>query len=233
MNLQRIVDVTSAYYSSGPRLTAGMKVGSLGKRPEQLLELFEFEACPFCRKVRETLSFLDLDAIIYPCPRGGPTFRPQIAVHTGKTRLPYLRDPNTGEGMHESDDIIRYLFDRYGQGTPPALYSGGPANMITLGMVSSLRVLKGLRYIPARKPEKLLELYGFEASPYCRIVREVLCSLEIPHLLHNVAKGSPSRDAFIKRSGKMMVPYLVDPNTGKEMFESGDIKQYLLSTYAL
>ena len=30
----------------------------------------------------------------------------------------------------------------------------------------------------------------------------------------------------------MMVPYLVDPNTGTEMFESADIKQYLLATYA-
>ena len=233
MNLQRIADVTSAYYSSGPRLLAGMRVGSLGKRPEQLLELYEFEACPFCRKVREALSFLDLDAIIYPCPVGGPTFRTKIEIDTGKAQFPYLRDPNTGLGMHESNDIISYLFDHYGQGKPPALYSGGPANMITLGMVSSLRALKGLRYIPARKPDKMLELFGFEASPYCRIVKEVLCSLELPYILHNVAKGSPSRDAFVERSGKMMVPYLVDPNTGKEMFESADIKQYLLSTYAL
>jgi len=30
----------------------------------------------------------------------------------------------------------------------------------------------------------------------------------------------------------MMVPYLVDPNTGTEMFESADIKRYLLATYA-
>ncbi len=51
-------------------------------------------------------------------------------------------------------------------------------------------------------------------------------------MLHNVAKGSPSRKAFIKRSGKMMVPYLVDPNTGKAMFESADIAVYLDRTYA-
>ena len=63
-------------------------------------------------------------------------------------------------------------------------------------------------------------------------MREVLCELELPYLLHNVGKGSPSREAFVKRSGKMMVPYLVDPNTGKEMFESDDIRDYLLTTYA-
>ena len=34
----------------------------------------------------------------------------------------------------------------------------------------------------------------------------------LPYLLHNVAKGSAKRDAFVRLSGKMMVPYLVDPN---------------------
>ncbi len=233
MDIGRMVDVVSAYCSSGPRLMAGMNVGTVGKRPEQLLEFYEFEACPFCRKVRETLSYLDLDAIVYPCPKGGRIFGPKIAADTGKMQFPYLHDPNTGKSLHESDEIIRYLFDCYGKGPPPGLYSGGATNMIALGMVSSLRSFKGLRYIPAKKPGKLLELYSFEASPYCRIVREILCSLELPYILHNVAKGSHGREAFIKRSGKMMVPYLIDPNTGKEMFESGEIKQYLLSTYAL
>ena len=63
-------------------------------------------------------------------------------------------------------------------------------------------------------------------------MREHLCALEIPYILHNVAKGSPSRDEFVERSGKMMVPYLIDPNTGTEMFESADIVAYLDRTYA-
>jgi glutathione S-transferase len=62
-------------------------------------------------------------------------------------------------------------------------------------------------------------------------VRETLSELELPYLLHNVARGSPSRVAFVERSGKMMVPYLVDPNTGTEMFESADIVRYLERTY--
>jgi len=48
-----------------------------------------------------------------------------------------------------------------------------------------------------------------------------------------VAKGSPKRPGFERRSGNMMVPYLVDPNTGKEMFESADIVRYLEDTYAV
>jgi glutathione S-transferase len=62
-------------------------------------------------------------------------------------------------------------------------------------------------------------------------VREKLCSLELPYLLHNVGKGSPSRAAFERRSGRMMVPFLVDPNASVEMFESADIVRYLEATY--
>ena len=39
------------------------------------LELYEFESCPFCRKVRDALTELDLEAMIYPCPKGGSVFR--------------------------------------------------------------------------------------------------------------------------------------------------------------
>mmetsp|Transcript_37498 Transcript_37498/g.149570 ORF Transcript_37498/g.149570 Transcript_37498/m.149570 type:complete len:93 (+) Transcript_37498:370-648(+) len=39
-------------------------------RPELPLELYEFESCPFCRKVREALNILDLDFYAYPCPKG-------------------------------------------------------------------------------------------------------------------------------------------------------------------
>ncbi|MDP3212559.1 MAG: glutathione S-transferase N-terminal domain-containing protein, partial [Deltaproteobacteria bacterium] len=50
-------------------------------------------------------------------------------------------------------------------------------------------------------------------------------------VLHNVAKGSPKRAAFEAMSGRMMVPYLIDPNTGASMFESAAIVAYLRETY--
>jgi glutathione S-transferase len=209
-----------------------MRVGALGPRPEQPLELYEFEACPFCRKVREALSILDLDAHIYPCPKNGPRFRPHVVERGGKAQFPYLVDPNTGKEMYESDDILRYLFERYGDGGVPAALAAGPFTLLTAAAAGICRPGFGARYRPAREPEQPLELYSFEASPYCRIVREVLCSLELPYLLHNVAKGSPRRDAFVERSGRMQVPYLVDPNTGVEMFESAAIAAYLEAHYA-
>ncbi len=231
--MQRAIDLAGSYALSVVRLGAGMKVGALGDRPRKPLELYEFEACPFCRKVREALTCLDLEAMVYPCPKGGPTYRPKVGEEGGKTQFPYLKDPNTGQSMYESDDIVRYLFDQYGAGPVPFLYGGGPLYMLTSSLGFPLRGTRGLRYIPSRKPDEPLELYSFEASPYCRIARETLSSLEIPYLLHNVGKESQSRAAFVERSGKMMVPYLVDPNTGTEMFESADIKAYLLKTYAV
>jgi glutathione S-transferase len=228
----RILDVASAFAVSIVRLGAGLKVGPLGERPEKPLELYEFEACPFCRKVREALTHLDLEAMVYPCPKGGPTYRAKVEKEGGKMQFPYLVDPNTGESMYESDQIVAYLFAQYGTGKPPFLYSGGQINLLTSSLGLPLRGTKGVRYIPSKQPEQPLELYSFEGSPFCRIAREVLCSLELPYLLHNVGKESPRRPAFVQRSGKMMVPYLVDPNTGTEMFESADIKRYLLATYA-
>ena len=60
-----------------------------------------------------------------------------------------------------------------------------------------------------------------------------MCELELPYHLHNVAQGSPRREAFVARSGKMLVPYLVDANTQTEMFESADIISYLREAYAV
>ncbi len=229
--MNRVLDVATSFSATLARLGSAVSVGNPGKRPEKPLELYEFENCPYCRKVREALSMLDLEAMIYPCPKRGPRVREQVKKRGGKTLFPYLVDPNTGKEMYESDDIVRYLFETYGDGNVPLLLSLRLLTDLTAGLASAFRPLQGTFYEPSTPPKKPLELYSFEASPFCRIAREVLCSLEIPYLLHNVAKGSPSREAFVERSGKMMVPYLVDPNTGTEIFESADIVAYLRQTY--
>lgn len=231
--MNRIVDVTTSVAATLARLGSGASVGSPGARPAEILELYEFESCPFCRKVREALSILDLEARIYPCPKGGPRYREEVIARGGKAQFPYLVDPNTGKEMYESNDIVAYLFQHYGDGGVPGLLSAGPLTDATAMLSSVVRpIARGRLYVPARPPDRPLELYSFEASPFCRIVREELTSLELPYLLHNVAKGSARRNAFVKRSGKMMVPYLVDPNSDTEMFESADIVQYLHETYA-
>jgi glutathione S-transferase len=228
----RTLDIATSFAASIARLGAGMEVGTLGARPERPLELYEFETCPFCRKVREALSILDLDAVVYPCPKDGPRFRPEVVRRGGKAQFPYLVDPNHGLELYESDDIVRHLFTAYGDGPVPSLLGLGILTDLTSGLASATRARSGTRYRAAHAPTAPLELWSFEASPFCRIAREVLCELELPYLLHNVAKGSPKRDAFVRRAGKMQVPYLVDPNTSSAMFESADIVRYLDATYA-
>ena len=220
----------------------------LGARPAQALELYEFEACPFCRKVREALTELDLEVVVYPCPPGGTRYRPAAVERSGKKQFPFLVDPNTGVELLESDDITHYLFERYGSGEPGPMLAGPLATAsAALSGVGSLG--RGYKVRPSRPPEKQLELYSFEGSPYARLVRERLCEMELPYLLHNVGKArtldyipaelkhgrlevqGESRKRFVARSGKMMVPYLVDPNSGWESFESLKILRYLEETY--
>jgi len=228
--VSRTTDVVTAWAASILELGAGMRVTSEARAPAKLLELYEFETCPFCRKVREALSEMDLPALIHPCPPGGRRHRPRAVEIGGKAQFPLLVDPNGGLRLYESDDIIRHLASTYGDGTIPMHLRFGVLSTARAAAASLPRAR--LRAVPSTPPEKPLELWSFEASPYCRLAREALCKLELPYVLHNVAKGSRHRSDFVARSGKMMVPYLVDPNTGREMFESGDIVAYLHATYA-
>jgi glutathione S-transferase len=228
----RILDVSSSFVTTVLRGGSGVVASNLGRRPEKTLELYEFEACPFCRKVREELTHLDLEAMIFPCPKRGPRFRERAKEIGGRAQFPLLVDPNTDTTMYGSDDIVRHLAKQYGTGDIPLLLTLGKLTDAMSMAASGPRLGRGGFYRKARAPEQPLLLWSFEASPYCRLVREVLSELEIPYLLHNVGKKSPSREAFVARSGKMRVPYLVDPNTGRAMFESRDIVRYLEETYA-
>jgi len=228
--MQRILDVTTSIAATLARGAQGMRVRGLGRRPVTPVVLYEFESCPFCRKVREALTLLDLDADIRPCPKGGQRFRPELVARGGKAQFPYLIDSNTGKEMYESEVIVQYVFAEYGEGPPPAALLGSWA-AVTGSVASALRLGLGTNVEASRAPEKPLELWSFEASPFCRIVREKLCTLELPYRVHNVGKGSPRRAAFIERSGKMQVPYLLDPNTGAALFESDAIVAYLVREY--
>ena len=229
-SIRRAFDLTTSMAASVFRLGAGLYGGHGGPRPEQPLELYDFEACPYCRRVREALTALDLSALIYPCPKGG-IYRQRVRDLGGREMFPFLVDPNQDVELYESVDIVAHLYEHYGTGTPPVIGQSG-LSMASSSLASIARPTRGRNLVPGHQPENRLELYSFEASPYCRLVREVLCELELPYLLHNVGKRSPARPDFIDRSGKMMVPYLIDPNTDTAMFESADIIRYLRSTYA-
>jgi len=206
-----------------------------GERPDpaQLLELYDFEGCPYCRKVREVLCELDLDYLAHPVAHGSPRAKQLIRLG-GKRQVPYLIDPNTGTRMYESADIIAYLNEMYGADqragwslpVPDAL-----DNLISL-TASAARLGWGSRCrIDTSRTLKPLTLYNMEGSPYCRKVREALSELDLEHIVRNVPKGSPKRAELAKVGGKVQVPYLIDPNTHRAMYESDDIVAYLEKQY--
>jgi glutathione S-transferase len=223
--------VIGSWTASVVSLGSGYVVAELGKRPAQQLELYDSEWSPSCRIVREALSELDLEALILPCPHGGTRFRSKAASLAGEAPPPLLVDRAEDRTILGSADIVRHLARTYGVGKLSFPLRFRPVAALKSAAASTVRLGRGRDARPSRPPEKPLALWSFEASPYCRIVREVLTELELPYVLHNVAKGSPSRAAFVERSKKMMVPYLADPNTGREMHESAEIVKHLEQTY--
>src|SRR5438445_521604 len=100
--------------------------------------------------------------------------------------------------------------------------------------VTAARLGRGARCRRTRELSGVLPLilYNMEGSPYCRKVRETLSELDLEHVVRNVPKGSPKRAALVARGGKMQVPYLIDPNTDRALYESDDIVAYLEAEYA-
>jgi len=242
-----------AVIAMGPslaRLARGAVATGNRDVPSKTLELYDCENEPECRPVREALTMLDLDVIVYPVPRKGKRFRKQLVKMSDADRVPLLHVPSTGEKLEGAQSIVDYLYTRFAPEGEKA-----PKNLLMLASVAcALRGSKGKNATNGKAPEQLLELYSFEASPYSRLVRETLCELEIPYLLHNVGKSpgkmveylppmlrenrvkdyqpeTENRRKLVARGGHMMVPYLVDPNTGTAMYESADIQAYLLKTY--
>jgi glutathione S-transferase len=209
----------------------GARVGRLGPRPEQILTLYSIETCPYSRLVREALSELDIDVLIKPCPKREPIHRAELEDASGRHKVPYLIDPNQQVSLGESAAIVAYLFGHYGAGGVPAPLSGGPVSLGTSKVASEVR--GGIMYYeaPALMPARPLELFGYEASPYCRLVREQLDRLGIAYISRNLARESPRRPQFEKDYGKLQFPYLWDPNTGVGMFETGDILTYVAESY--
>jgi len=240
---------------------AGKKLAEasdLGPRPAAPIEVFEYEGSPYCRKVREAAAVLDLDVLFRPCPSGETHWRPMAKAEGAKT-FPYMRDPNTGAAMAESDDIVEYLFRSYGPyanrpeaerdasesdpetlGVPFMLRRGAPLTNATCYAAAVAR-LKGLRFRPSRASAAAdageaiapLTLWTYEASPFTKAVRESLTELAIPHVVRYCPRGSEKRAEMIEKTGRFQVPFLEDPNTGIEMFESADIVEYVENTYAL
>jgi glutathione S-transferase len=232
-----IANDVSSFAATSVRLGRGLyPVVTAGQRsePKRRLELYDFEACPYCRKVREALSELDLDYLAHPVAHGSPR-RAQLRQLGGKVQVPFLVDPNTRTRLYESDEIIAYLNQTYGAGQRAGWRIPVPSLIddVVSALASAARLGSGRRCrVDTPRPHlELLTLYNMEGSPYCRKVRETLSELDLEYFVRNLPKGSPKRAELARRGGKVQVPYLIDPNTGTEMYESDEIIAYLEQKY--
>jgi glutaredoxin len=203
---------------------------------------------------------LDLDAKIYPCPKGGHKFRKELVKRGGKEMVPLLIDPNANAQMYESSDIVRYLFKTYGGGEEniPFPLNAGYLDTVDSKVATIIRIFplnQGLVRELAEKPGQPLIFYNFEANPECRRVRETLSSLEIPYTMINLAPelssstnipfvGVSLATARANKSEKRRrieaeigphfdLPYLRDPNNNTDKVGVDEIIEYLLNEYKI
>lgn len=109
----------------------------------------------------------------------------------------------------------------------------GPLNFASSMLATLVRTGTGISSQSAvLKPEITLKLFDIEGCPYCRLVREAITELDLDAEIYPCPKqGELYREDVIKKGGKAQFPFLIDPNTGTQMYESLSIIKYLFETY--
>lgn len=232
-------------------------------QPDRALVLYEYEACPYARRVREVITYLNLDYESRPSPHKGHVYRDELKELVGKAQVPFFIDENTDDKILDSQAIIDHLFAHYSkEGSTPEKYKVTDGDNATLinkvatvaSMMRGFKANHPKQNLARGKPTEPLHLYGFEASPFCRLVRERLSELEVGYINHNVAREQMQdiggfgvrlnlgeyhpikggkRELIMNEvmDGELQFPYLIDPNTDTKMFESQDIINYLDNIY--
>ena len=223
----------------GPiRLRDSSSVLDPSMQPEKMLVLYENESSAYCKRVREMLNLLD---ITYECRPCFEAKKNAWGVDSDRP-LPYLYDPNLDETVFGDDEIINKLLEQYG---PPISEFDRKAlwpvefkafSVLTSQLASFLRGNPASTQQPNARPDnesmKPIELWGYECSPFVRPVKEKLSALGLPHTVVSCSRGSNNRDKMVERTGRFQVPYIIDANTGIEMFEGAEIVDYLEAVYA-
>lgn len=82
-----------------------------------MLELYQKESCPYCRKVRARLSELGLSWVAHSNEEGSRSSG-VLEKLSDSHQVPFLVDAERGVMMSESDAIIEYLNEHYAAGRP-------------------------------------------------------------------------------------------------------------------
>jgi glutathione S-transferase len=79
-----------------------------------MIELYHAESCPFCVRVRQFLEDAGIAYVSKPVSlyRDSP-LKNELRALGGKSQVPFLVDPERGQKLYESEDIIAYLKQYY------------------------------------------------------------------------------------------------------------------------
>ena len=79
------------------------------------LKLYQFNACPFCIKVRRAMKRMSLSIELRDA-KNNAEYRQELITQGGKVKVPCLRiEDKAGKiiWMYESSDIVNYLESRF------------------------------------------------------------------------------------------------------------------------
>lgn len=258
MSLPTPLDTLTSGLASMTRLSSGITVrrgDSIVKETGNLrLKLFDIEGDPECRIVRELLTETDTDCEIVPCAIGSANHQrlpedampPCLMLDTGGKKNEVLVGKEAIMLYFSSTLTDKIDFDSMKDPEDPEFLltevslkeNMRGTSILPASIPSVLRTGRGKRVevaaVDAPRPIKSLTLYSYEGNQFCRLVREVLCELDISYELVNAGKGSAKREKMVTDFGSSQCPYLMDPNVGENwgIFESSDIISHLYDTYA-
>eukprot|EP00557_Chaetoceros_sp_GSL56_P004453 CAMPEP_0176499320 /NCGR_PEP_ID=MMETSP0200_2-20121128/12863_1 /TAXON_ID=947934 /ORGANISM="Chaetoceros sp., Strain GSL56" /LENGTH=401 /DNA_ID=CAMNT_0017897729 /DNA_START=208 /DNA_END=1409 /DNA_ORIENTATION=- len=222
----------------------------------KIFRLYDMEGNSDCRLVRERITELDLCVdVVIPAGRRSRaltdrSYEYYIGDASGISVIPSMmvsEEDGVVRNFVGSEDILEYLSSKFGPRNPIVdsnddeikkkvvdalvLLSEPLPSLLRLGRGQDVAGCALSEATP--RPVKPLILYSYEGNQFCRLVREVLCELDIPYRLVSSGKGSQQRAELAQVSGSTQCPYLVDPNTKLQMAESKAIIEYLYQKYAI
>lgn len=97
------------------------------------LTLYHLESCMYCKRVRRATAALGVEVELRDIERD-PQARAALLEAMGRTTVPVLHIEGE-RWLPESADIVRYLYDRFGQGRRPPLSVALDPRWIVLALV--------------------------------------------------------------------------------------------------
>jgi glutathione S-transferase len=212
-------------------------LGATAPRPARPLVLYSYEGNQFCRLVREVFTELDIPYELRSAGKESPR-RKELEEVSGATRQPYLIDPNTGEAMPESLDIIRYLYKTYALWTPPneilewasatvlppvklLFATQAPLQAGSGGEDKTLyekEISEAKTKIEAAIKESPVVVYTYDLSPFSFETKALLDNIEISYKEISLGKewipglisegGSQTRAALLDMTGQSSLPHV-------------------------